>query len=46
VKGWIQTAVLDLKAVTRAGADHVTDPVAVLRPPLERPKDQQIQGPL
>jgi len=44
VKGCVKTAVLDLKALTRARADRLTDSVAVLLLPLKRSTNQRIQG--
>ena len=42
----IQRAVIDIQHVVRRRADRHLDAVAVLRPPLQRAKDEQVEGAL
>ena len=42
----IERAGLDLEQLTRAAANRLADAIAVLRPPLERLENQQVERPL
>jgi hypothetical protein len=46
VQRGIETAMLHLQNVIGIRADRLTDPVPVLRAPLQRLQNQQVEGPL